>query len=137
MAILLIWGPLYAVAKRHGLFIVEDAAEALGAYYKGRPAGSLGDVATFSFFGNKTITTGEGGMVTARDPAIAAKVRLLKGQGMDPQRRYWFPTIGFNYRMTNVEAAIGLAQLECIDQHLTARRRVADGTVDTSPVSIS
>ncbi|MGB8511125.1 MAG: DegT/DnrJ/EryC1/StrS family aminotransferase, partial [Pyrinomonadaceae bacterium] len=87
---------LRAVARRHGLFLLEDAAEAHGALYKGRPAGSLGDVAAFSFYGNKIIATGEGGMVTTDDDALAARVRLLRGQGMDTERRYWFPVVGYN-----------------------------------------
>jgi perosamine synthetase len=119
--------PVLDIARRHGLHVVEDAAEAIGALYKGRPVGALGDVGVFSFFGNKIITTGEGGMVTTDDDAVAARLRLLRGQGMDPERRYWFPVIGYNYRMTNVAAAIGLAQLERIDHHLAARRRVAEG----------
>jgi perosamine synthetase len=113
------------IARRHNLAVIEDAAEALGAEYKGRRTGSLGDIATFSFFGNKTITTGEGGMVTTGSADIASRVRLLRGQGMDPDRRYWFPIIGYNYRMTNIQAAIGLAQLEQIDVHLRARRNIA------------
>ena len=116
--------PLRTLADRYGLALVEDAAEAHGALYKGRCVGSLGDVAMFSFFGNKIITTGEGGMVTTSNDELAERVRLLRGQGMDPRRRYWFPVVGFNYRMTNIEAAIGLAQLERIDDHLGARQRV-------------
>lgn len=115
---------ILAVARRHNLFVIEDAAEAHGAEYKGRKVGSLGDIATFSFFGNKIITTGEGGMVTTNDDALAAKVRQIKGQGMDPNRRYWFPMVGYNYRMTNVTSAIGLAQLEKIDWHLHRRHEV-------------
>jgi perosamine synthetase len=115
---------LRAVADKHGVALVEDAAEAHGALYKGRRAGSLGDVAAFSFFGNKIITTGEGGMLTTSNAELAARMRLLRGQGMDPKRRYWFPVIGYNYRMTNIEAAIGLAQLEHIDEHLEDRQRV-------------
>lgn len=115
------------VARRHGLFVLEDAAEAMGARYKGRPAGALGHCAAFSLFGNKIITTGEGGMVTTDDDALAARLRLYRGQGMDPARRYWVPVIGYNYRMTNIAAAIGLAQLERIEAHLAARRRVAAG----------
>lgn len=114
-----------AIAKKHGLFVVEDAAEALGAKYKGRLCGSISDMSTFSFYGNKTITTGEGGMVVTNDDTLAAKVRLLKGQGMDPNRRYWFPVVGYNYRMTNIEAAIGLAQLENIGAFLNKRRLIA------------
>ena len=117
--------PILAIARQHGLFVVEDAAEAHGADYKGRRVGSLGDVATFSFYGNKIITTGEGGMVVTDDQALARKIRQLKGQGQDFERRYWFPILGYNYRMTNIQAAIGLAQLEKVDWHLTRRREIA------------
>jgi perosamine synthetase len=116
---------LRAVAGRRGLFLLEDAAEAHGALYNGRPAGSLGDAAAFSFYGNKIIATGEGGMVTTNDDALAARVRLLRGQGMDAARRYWFPVVGYNYRMMNLPAAIGLAQLERADWHTARRREVA------------
>lgn len=109
------------VAHTHGLVVVEDAAEAHGAEVDGRRVGSIGDCGVFSFFGNKIITTGEGGMVTTDDDALAARLRLLRGQGMSPDRRYWFEVVGFNYRMTNIEAAIGLGQLEQIDQNLAAR----------------
>jgi perosamine synthetase len=118
--------PILALAKQHGLFVLEDAAEAHGARYRGRIVGALGDCATFSFYGNKIITTGEGGMVTTNDDAFAERLRLLRGQGMQPDRRYWFPVIGYNYRMTNICAALGLAQLERIDQALAARKRVAE-----------
>jgi perosamine synthetase len=118
--------PILEVARRHGLFVSEDAAEAHGATYKGRAVGGLADSAVFSFFGNKIITTGEGGMVVTNDDAFAGLVRQLKGQGMDPARRYWFPMVGYNYRMTNIQAAIGLAQLEVVEEQLAARRRVAE-----------
>jgi perosamine synthetase len=114
-----------AVAKQHGLWVVEDAAEAHGAEVLGRRVGGLGTCATFSFFGNKIVTTGEGGMVTTDDDALAAKLRLLRGQGMDPQRRYWFPVVGYNYRMTNIQAAIGVAQMETIDKALADREKLA------------
>ncbi|MCI8622570.1 MAG: DegT/DnrJ/EryC1/StrS family aminotransferase [Provencibacterium sp.] len=114
-----------AVAKEHGLFVVEDAAECHGATYKGRCAGTFGDMGTFSFFGNKIITTGEGGMIITDNDELAQKMRQLKGQGMDPNRRYWFTERGYNYRMTNIEAAIGLAQLERIEEHIANRRKVA------------
>jgi len=117
--------PLLEVAERYNLWLLEDAAEAHGAVYKGRKVGSIGAAATFSFYGNKIITTGEGGMVTTNDGALADKMRLLRGQGMDPLRRYWFPTVGYNYRMTNVAAAIGLAQLEGIAVRLQERRNTA------------
>lgn len=117
--------PIAAIAERHGLWVLEDAAEAAGARYRGRRTGGLGAAATFSFFGNKIITTGEGGAVTTDDDALAARMRQLRNQGGDPDRRYWFPVVGFNYRMTNIQAAIGLAQMERVDGHLEARRRVA------------
>jgi perosamine synthetase len=118
--------PILAIARRRGLFVLEDAAESPGAEYKGRRVGAIGDAATFSFFGNKILTTGEGGMVTTDDPALAAEMRRLKNHGMDPQRKYWYETVGFNYRLTNVAAAIGLAQLEKVDWHLARRREIAD-----------
>jgi perosamine synthetase len=114
-----------AVAARHGLLVVQDAAEAHGAEVDGRRVGSMADATSFSFFGNKIVTTGEGGAVTTDDDALAARLRLLRGQGMDPQRRYWFPEVGFNYRMTNVAAAIGVAQLERFEQMLATRDRIA------------
>lgn len=116
---------IIGIANKHNLYVVEDAAEALGSEYKGRKCGSIGDISTFSFYGNKTITTGEGGMVVTNDDAVAKKVRLLKGQGMDPDKRYWFPVLGYNYRMTNIEAAIGLAQLENVDSFVSKRMEIA------------
>jgi perosamine synthetase len=113
------------IAAKHGLWVVEDAAEAHGAEVLGRKVGGLGTCATFSFFGNKIVTTGEGGMVTTNDDELAAKLRLFRGQGMDPQRRYWFPVVGYNYRMTNIQAAIGLAQMETIDRSLSDRENLA------------
>ncbi|MBY0316682.1 MAG: DegT/DnrJ/EryC1/StrS family aminotransferase [Bdellovibrionales bacterium] len=117
--------PIMDLARKHNIYVIEDCAESLGATYKDRPTGCIGHVGTFSFFGNKTITTGEGGMVTTNDDDLAAKMRMLKGQGMDPSKRYWHPIVGYNYRMTNIQAAIGLAQLERIGWHLEQRRRVA------------
>ncbi len=117
--------PIMALAREHGITVIEDAAEAHGAEYRGRRVGAIGDIATFSFYGNKIITTGEGGMVLCHDDATADHVRQLRGQGQDPQRRYWFPILGFNYRMTNVAAAIGLGQLEMIDWHIERRREIA------------
>ncbi|HSZ14040.1 MAG TPA: DegT/DnrJ/EryC1/StrS family aminotransferase [Solirubrobacteraceae bacterium] len=117
--------PILEYAELHGLWVIEDAAEAHGATYKQRVVGSIGSMATFSFYGNKIITSGEGGMVVCDDERLAQLVRQLHGQGQDPHRRYWFPMVGFNYRMTNIEAAIGLAQLEKIDWHLARRREIA------------
>lgn len=118
--------PILKIAKKHDLFVIEDAAEAHGALYKNKIVGSLGDCGTFSFYGNKIITTGEGGMVVTNNRNLANTIRTLKGQGVDPNRRYWHPIIGYNYRMTNIEAAIGLGQLEKIDWHLQRRREVAE-----------
>jgi perosamine synthetase len=113
------------IARRHGLFVLEDAAEAHGAVYKGKVVGSIGDIGTFSFFGNKVLSTGEGGMVVTNDEQLARTVHRLKEQGMDPNRRYWYPVIGYNYRMTNIAAAIGLAQVEKAEWHMQRRREVA------------
>lgn len=121
---------LNSIAKRHDLFIIEDAAEAHGARFREKPAGALGRVATFSFYGNKIISTGEGGMVVTDDDALAEQFRLLRGQGMDAARRYWFPVVGYNYRMTNIAAAIGCAQMEQIEWHLERRRQVAAWYMD-------
>jgi perosamine synthetase len=117
-------GPIMAIARRHGLFILEDAAEAHGAEYKGKRVGSIGDAGTFSFYGNKIISTGEGGMVVSNDQAVARRVHLLKEQGKDFARRYWCPVIGYNYRLTNIAAAIGVAQLEKVRWHMQRRREV-------------
>jgi len=116
---------LSSLAREFGIPIVEDAAEATGAQLDGKPVGSLGAVSAFSFFGNKILTCGEGGMVVTSDPALARKIRQIKGQGQDFDRRYWFPIVGYNYRMTNIQAAIGLAQLEQFERHLAARDQIA------------
>ena len=115
------------VATKHGLWVVEDAAEAHGARYRGRRAGSLGTVGVFSFYGNKILTSGEGGAVTVDDPELERHIRLLRGQGMDPDRRYWFPVVGYNYRLTNVASAILCAQLERIGWILGERSRLFTG----------
>jgi perosamine synthetase len=117
---------LVAALRGTDVVVVEDAAEALGARVGSSLVGTLGSAASFSFFGNKTISTGEGGMVVTDDDDLAARMRILRGQGMDPNRRYWFPQIGFNYRMTNMQAAVGLAQMESIGWHLAQRRRVVE-----------
>lgn len=116
---------LRELADRHNLFLLEDAAEAHGAVCDGRVIGSLGDAAAFSFYANKIITTGEGGMVVTDDDELADRARLFRGQGMDSNRRYWHPVIGYNYRMMNLPAAIGLAQLEMVDQQLEMRAQIA------------
>jgi len=113
------------IAHRHHLFVVEDAAQAHGAQVRGRPVGSIGDIGTFSFFGNKIMTTGEGGMITTNDDRAADSIRLLKNQGMTKERRYWHPVVGYNYRLTNLQAAIGLAQVERLPEAILSHQRVA------------
>jgi perosamine synthetase len=112
------------LAAVHGLWVVEDAAEAQMARYKGRPTGNLARVGTFSFYGNKIFTCGEGGALTLDDQQLEIRMRALRGQGMDPQRRYYFPITGYNFRLTNVACAILCAQLERRDQILEQRRRI-------------
>jgi perosamine synthetase len=116
---------LNEVACRHGVTVVEDAAEAHGAEYKGRRAGSLGAAAAFSFYGNKIITTGEGGMITTNNQEIARLAWNLRDHAFSHERHFWHKFVGFNYRMTNLQAAIGLAQVEKLDEMVAARRRNA------------
>ena len=116
---------LQALCRAHRLFLVEDCAQAIGAAYKGRAAGGFGDVATFSFFGNKTITTGEGGMVVSGDRTIMERARHFKGQGLAAHREYWHDVVGYNYRMTNICAALGLAQLERVGAFVERKRQIA------------
>jgi perosamine synthetase len=116
---------LQQVATEHNLFIVEDAAEVFGCTLAGRHLGAIGDVGAFSFFGNKTITTGEGGMLICDDDALAARIRKAKGQGQSLERRYWHDTMGFNYRMTNICAAIGLAQIERLPGIVKRKQEIA------------
>ena len=113
------------IAREHRLFLVEDCAEAFGTLYEGRHAGSFGDISTFSFFGNKTITTGEGGMVVTSDKTLDERARHFKGQGLAAHREYWHDVVGYNYRMTNIAAAIGLAQLERADEFIGGKRELA------------
>lgn len=113
------------IAKRHGLFVIEDAAEAHGALYQGKKVGSLSDIACFSFYGNKIITTGEGGMCLTNDEQLADKMKHLRDHGMDSKRRYWHDTIGYNYRITNIQAALGVSQLAKIDTFLERKWEIA------------
>lgn len=117
--------PLMALAEKHGLTVIEDAAEAHGAEYKGRRTGGLGHAAGFSFYGNKIITTGEGGMVTTNDRELARLAWNLRDHAFSRERHFWHKYIGFNYRMTNLQAAVGLAQVEQLDAFVAARRRNA------------
>ncbi len=117
--------PLMELAEKHGLTVIEDAAEAHGAEYKGRRTGGLGHAAGFSFYGNKIITTGEGGMVTTNDRELARLAWNLRDHAFSRERHFWHKYIGFNYRMTNLQAAVGLAQVEQLDAFVAARRRNA------------
>lgn len=116
---------LRQIAQRHGLRLIEDAAEAHGATVGGERTGGLGDIAAFSFYANKVITTGEGGMLTTNDSELAARCRMLRDHAMDPKRRYWHPEVGFNYRLTNLQAAVGVAQLGKIERFLARKRQIA------------
>lgn len=113
------------IAAEAGCVLVEDCAEALGTTWRGRQVGTFGKVSAWSFFGNKTVTTGEGGAVATTDPTLHRRMAIVKGQGMDPARRYWHVELGFNYRMTNVAAAIGVGQLERLDEILQRKREIA------------
>jgi perosamine synthetase len=117
---------LAALANAHSLLLIEDCAEALGTRIGGRHVGTFGDIATFSFFGNKTITTGEGGMVVARGAAHQKLALKLRGQGLADDREYWHDVVGFNFRMTNICAAIGLAQLERAEDFIARKRILAE-----------
>lgn len=113
------------LCKENGLLLIEDCAEAIGTRIQNQHVGTFGDIATFSFFGNKTLTTGEGGMVTCKDAAVDARLRHLRGQGLATNREYWHDIVGYNYRMTNICAAIGLAQLERIEDILRSKITLA------------
>ena len=113
------------IARKYNLAVIEDAAEAHGALYKGKKVGSLGNLGVFSFYGNKTITTGEGGMIVTDNKNLAEKIRILRDHGMDPQRRYWHSVLGYNYRLTNIQAALGVGQMERIDQIVEQKRKNA------------
>ena len=115
---------LVKIAKENNLYLIEDCAEAIGSKYKNQHVGTFGDVATFSFFGNKTITTGEGGMVTTNDETIHDRLVHFKGQGLAKHREYWHDVVGYNYRMTNICAAIGLAQLERVEEVLKRKKEI-------------
>ena len=116
---------LNELAGRHGITVIEDAAEAHGAEYKGRRAGGLAAAAAFSFYGNKILTTGEGGMVTTNDQEIARLAWNLRDHAFSSERHFWHKYVGFNYRMTNLQAAVGLAQVERLDELVAARRQNA------------
>lgn len=115
------------IAQKHGLYIVEDCAEAHGAEWNGKKVGSFGDISCFSFFGNKVVTTGEGGMCITDNEELAEKMKVYRDHGMRKDRRYYHEVVGYNYRMTNLQAAIGTAQIERIDEILMWRRQLEEG----------
>ena len=115
---------LKLIADKYGLYLIEDAAESVGARYKDKMSGTLGDISTFSFFGNKTITTGEGGMILTSNDEFAEKIRQLKNQGNSKSIRYYHDILGYNYRMTNIQAAIGVAQLKKIEEILQLKKKI-------------
>src|SRR6185437_8260595 len=115
---------LSSIAVEHRLAIIEDAAEAHGAEYKGRRVGGLGLAGVFSFYGNKIITTGEGGMITTNDADFYNRAVFLRDQAMSKEKRYWHDMMGFNYRITNIQAALGLAQMKSIDAMLLRREEI-------------
>jgi perosamine synthetase len=116
--------PVLELADRHGLKIIEDTAEALGQTYRGRPCGSFGDLSTFSFYPNKLVTTGEGGMIVTDDPALAQRCRELRNLCFQPPRRFVHRELGWNFRMSNLQAAVGLGQLERLEASVASKRRL-------------
>ncbi len=117
--------PIMELAVQHHLTVIEDAAEAHGATSHGKRVGSLGRLGAFSFYGNKIITTGEGGILTTDDGILDERLRFLRDHAMSASRRYWHPEVGFNYRITNLQAALGVAQMERIDEFIAHKRRIA------------
>jgi perosamine synthetase len=117
--------PILELARAHQLPVIEDATEALGACYQDRRVGSLGDIACFSFNGNKIITTGGGGMIVTNHDSWARKAKYLTTQAKDDPLEYVHHEIGYNYRLTNLQAALGCAQMEQLDEHIAAKRRIA------------
>jgi len=113
------------IAHDHNLFVLEDSAEALGATYKGKKCGSLGNAGVFSFYGNKIITSGEGGMVVSDDAGFIERVNLLKDQGKSREKKFFHEVLGYNYRFTNLQAAFGLAQFEGLEMLLKRKREIA------------
>lgn len=119
--------PLLVLCKKYGLYLIEDAAELIGQNYKGKKCGSFGDISTFSFYPNKHITTGEGGMIVCNDEKLAEKCRKLRNLAFEPMgRRFIHHELGWNYRMTNLQAALGVAQLENIAMHLERKKEIGD-----------
>ncbi len=114
-----------SICDEHNAFLIEDCAEAIGSKYKDKYVGGFGDISTFSFFGNKTITTGEGGRINTKDETLHDRALHFKGQGLAKHRQYWHDVVGYNYRMTNICAAIGLAQLEQVNKFIKRKIEIA------------
>lgn len=129
------------IAKEHNLFVIEDAAEAHGAEVNGKKVGSLSNLGVFSFYGNKIITSGEGGMITTDDKELYKKIRYLRDHAMSKEKRYWHTEVGFNYRMTNLQAALGVAQFERIDELLAKKKEIfewyQDGLKDIEGIKLN
>ena len=121
------------ITEDKGIFLIEDCAESIGAKYRGKMVGSRGVISCFSFYGNKVITTGEGGMCLVDDHNIRDRLAVLRDHGMSPQKRYWHNLVGFNYRMTNLQAALGLAQLKKIERIIKIKRRIAKMYLENLP----
>ncbi len=117
--------PILDIAKRHNLMIIEDAAEVHGAEYKGKKCGGFGDISVFSFYANKLITTGEGGMVLTKREDLAEKARYLRNLCFQKKRRFFHSELGYNFRLTNIQAALGVAQLERIEKIVERKREIA------------
>ena len=118
--------PVLELARTHGLVVIEDAAEVHGAEYKGRRCGSLGDISCWSFYANKIVTTGEGGMVLTSDPVMAERAASYRNLCFRPERRFFHTELGYNFRMTNLQAAVGIAQMERIDELVSIKRRLGE-----------
>lgn len=116
--------PVMGIAAKHGLRVIEDGAEQLGQHYRGRPVGSFGDLSTFSFYPNKHVTTGEGGMVVTNDDGLAARCRDLRNLCFGRERRFVHESLGWNFRMSNLQAAVGVAQLERLEATVATKRQI-------------
>jgi perosamine synthetase len=112
------------ICKEKQILVIEDAAEALGGSFEGKLFGGFGDISTFSFYGNKILTSGEGGAILTDDSKLFERIKLLRGQGMDPKNRYWFSEVGYNYRLSNIQASIFCAQFRQLDVFLQKRREI-------------
>jgi perosamine synthetase len=114
------------IAEKRDIYVIEDAAEAHGAEFEGKRVGAIGDIGCFSFYANKIVTTGEGGMVTTSNDELAARMQLIKNHGMPADHKYWHPVLGYNFRMTNIQAAIGAAQMPKIENFIATKIRIAE-----------